>query len=1050
MKTEIQCPDYLRWLSIILLFEFLFLVPFYGAELKVEEFQEQEITISGTVTSSEDNLGVPGVNVMIKGVANRGAITDMDGRYTIEVPVGATLVYSFIGYKTVERKVNNQTEINVVLEIDQDSLGEVIIVGYGRQEKASVVGSISQTTGENLQRTGGVTNIGAALTGQLPGVVTTSSTGLPGSEDPNIYIRGQTSWNNSRPLILVDGIERSMNDVAISSVESISVLKDASATAVYGVRGANGVILITTKRGKQGKASINVRANTIVKTASRLPAKYDSYDALMLRNQSIERELSVSPVSWEDYRPLGIIDKYRYPADLTEAERYPNVDWEDVLFQDYALSHNASVNVAGGTELVRYFAAVDYLSEGDLFKIVDNDQGYQPGFRFDRINVRSNLDFDLTKTTVFSTNLFGSNGVQKTPWDFSGNGPWAAAYRTAPDAMLPYYTSTNTYGFYFPHDANQPNSYRDLARAGFEKQTQAKITADFRLKQSLDFITDGLTLEGLYSYDNTFREVDRGVNDGAFQNIQRMWVNPDTGEIIYNLPIDASTQLDFVDQRLWGTNAGSVALGSTYRRQYYSGRLNYLGDFGLHSVTLLGLFSREKYATGSEFSHFREDWVFRGTYNYDYRYFLEFNGAYNGSEKFGPKNRFAFFPSVSGGWMLSNESFMKPLDFINTFKIRASWGRIGDDSVGGRWLYADQWNYGGSSILGRLSSNESPYTYFRNTSMGNPDISWETVEKKNIGVDFSLLDGLISGSFDYFNDHRTDILIGGGSRAIPSFFGGSAPTGNLGEVKSSGYEFALNLSKDLNSDLTVWANINMTHAENEIVFADDPQLYPGYQKSAGYSIGQNTSYLDSGYLTSWDEVLGSTPRQINDNVKLPGDYNIIDFNGDGIIDSYDQAPYGYTGVPQNTFSSMLGVDWKGFNFSMQFYGVSNVTREVFFPTFSESNNNAYVEGDYWTIKDGGDVPLPRWLAPKGNEAVGTRYIYDGSYLRLKTAELGYTFRDGWIESIGMNSCKFYLSGNNLFLWTKMPDDRESNFSGNSRGGAYPTMRRITFGFDVNF
>ncbi|WP_340110725.1 SusC/RagA family TonB-linked outer membrane protein [Maribellus mangrovi] len=1025
------------------------LVLVLGILINLSLFAQDTRTIKGRVVDAQD-MPVIGATVIVKGT-NIGIPTDVDGNFELNVPTDKEIiVISFIGMETQEINISNQSQINVTLESSSVQLEETVVVGYGQQKKESVVGAITQTTGDVLQKSGGVTNIGTALTGKLPGVITYSSTGQPGSEDPRIIIRTQSSWNNSDPLILVDGIERSMSDVDISSVESVSVLKDASATAVYGVRGANGVILITTKRGKQGKANIQVRANATMKIPSKLPEKYDSYDALMLRNQAIEREGGVSPVSWEDYTPMSVIDKYRNPADLTEFERYPNVNWEDVLFENFAMAYNASINVSGGTKFAKYFAAADFINEGDLFKTVDNGQGYQPGFNYNRINVRSNLDFQLTKTTSFSSNLFGSNGVQQTPWNFNGNGPWQAAYFTAPDAMQPVYESTGIWGFYFPHDANQPNSVFHLARNGIEKQTQTKITTDFILKQELDFITKGLKFEASYSIDNTFREVDRGVEDNSFKTVQRMWVDPSTGEIIYDLPIDASTQFDYTDQIIWSTRAGSVSTGSTFRRQYYSIRMNYARDFGKHNVTALGLFSREKYAGGSEFAHFREDWVFRSTYNYAGKYFFEVNGAYNGSEKFGPQNRFAFFPSFSGGWMLSEENFMEPVWFLDMFKIRGSWGRIGDDAVGGRWLYADQWSYGGNSLLGAIASNQSPYEYFRNTSIGNPAISWETVEKRNIGADYSFFDGLIAGSFDYFNDDRTDILISGSSRAIPSYFGGSAPTGNLGEVKSSGFELEVRLSKVINNSLRLWANTNFTHATNEVVFADDPELYPDYQKTAGYAIGQTTSYIDAGYLASWDDVLGSTNRQINNGVKLAGDYNIIDFNGDGLIDNYDRAPYGYTGVPQNTFSTTVGLDWKGLNFSMQFYGVSNVTREVLFPTFYQAKNSAYIEGTYWTVDGGGDVPLPRWIAAKGDESRGTRYWYDGSYMRLKTAELGYTFTGGWIQQAGMKSCKLYLSGNNLLLWTDMPDDRESNFGGGSRTGAYPTMRRVNLGVDITF
>lgn len=1032
LTTKLRC-------NIKLSFAFMLIIL-----MSSSAFAQAQKQISGVVYD-EQNEPIVGATVAVENTTN-GVITDYNGHFTLSVSANAkTLVISFIGMQTEKVDLTTSSTFTIVLKSDVEMLEDVVVVGYGQQKKESIVGAITQTTGKVLERTGGVTNVGSALTGQLPGVITYSSNGQPGAEDPRIVIRTQSSWNSSDPLILVDGIERSMSDVDISSVANISVLKDASATAVYGVRGANGVILITTKRGKEGKANIQIRANATMKVPSKLPEKYDAYDALLLRNQAIEREIGVQPVSWADYTPLDVINKYRYPADLTESERYPNVDWEDVLFKDFAMAYNASVNVAGGTKLVKYFAAVDLLSEGDLFKTVDNNQGYESGYGYKRINVRSNLDFQLTKTTQFSMNLFGSNGIKQS----SSASPWEAAYYTAPDAMLPVY-SNGVWGYYEPHDAAQPNSVLQLARNGIDKETQTKITTDFSLKQDLDFVIKGLTAEGTYSNDYRFLEDDRGISDGYFGAVQRMWVDPDTGEEIYEFPIDASTQFDYVDQIKWQTQAGNVNVNQTFRRQYFSARLNYNRSFGNHNVTGLGLFSREKSTLGSDYAVFREDWVFRATYNYKSKYFFEVNGAYNGSEKFGPGYRFDFFPSLSAGWMLSEESFMKPMGFLDMLKIRGSWGRIGDDSAGSRWLYADQWSYSGNSILGDRSDISSPYTYFQNTRIGNPDIAWELVEKRNIGLDYSFFDGLVAGSFDYFNDHRTEIQITGDDRSIPSYFGGVPPTGNVGAVKSEGYELEIRLSKNLGDNLRLWANMNMTHATNKVEFADDAPLLPDYRKDAGYAIGQTQSYIDAGYLTSWDDVLGSTSRQNNNDVKLAGDYNIVDFNGDGLIDSFDQAPYGYSGVPQNTYSTTIGADWKGLNFSIQFYGVSNVSRQVLFPTFYESKNNAYVEGSYWTVSEAGDVPLPRWLAIQADEAQGTRYWYDGSYLRLKTAELGYTFTQGWINHIGMNSCKFYVSGNNLFLWTNMPDDRESNFDGDSRKGAYPTMTRLTFGIDITF
>ncbi|MDR0894630.1 MAG: TonB-dependent receptor [Prevotellaceae bacterium] len=1006
------------------------------------------ITVQGTVIDGNGET-VIGASVTLKGNSTVGTITDVNGHFVLQVPdANATLVVSFIGMQAQEVKLAGKTILSVTLREDAQVLDEIVVVGYGQQKKASVVGAITQTSGKVLERAGGVSNVGAALTGNLPGVITYTSTGMPGAEDPKIIIRTQSSWNNSDPLVLVDGVERSMSTVDISTVENISVLKDASATAVYGVKGANGVILITTKRGTEGKAHVQVKANMTAKVASKLPKKYDAYDALLIRNRVVERELPASASGWSAYRPTAIIDKYRHPANDEEWDRYPNVDWEDVLFKDYALSYNTSVNVSGGTKFVSYFASVDFLHEGDLFRTFENNRGYSSGYGYNRINVRSNLDFNLTRTTKFSANLFGSNGARLLPWGASDsdNAYWLSAYRTAPDAMRPIY-SNGLWGFYAPRNADIPNSAYNLAVSGNEKRTSTKINTDFILQQQLDMLTKGLSVRAMLSYDNSFYETGRGIND-LYNDAQRMWVDPDSGNITYQQQANSGTQLDYDDRISWNSQAGSVSLGSTYRRLYYQLQINYGRKFGKHDVTAMALFSRENSASGSEFSHYREDWVYRLTYNYDLRYFAEVNGAYNGSERFGPGYRFAFFPSFSAGWMLSEENFMKRLHIFEMLKLRASWGKIGDDNVGSRFLYSDQWTYGGNTQMGSTPAN-TPYTFYRISSLGNPDLSWETVEKRNFGVDFSFLKGLIAGSVDVFSDSRRDILISGSQRAVPSYFGATAPYANLGRVDSKGYEFELRFNHTFRNDLRLWANANMTHATNVVKFRDDPELRPAYQKSAGHAIGQTNSYIDEGFLSSWDDVYGSTERTTNNVGKLPGDYNIIDFNGDGTIDEYDQAPYGYTGVPQNTYNLTVGFEWKGFSAFVQFYGVNNVTREVTFPTFTSSSNVAYVEGEYYTpYTQNARIPLPRWALSQPGGGSGTRYLFDGSYLRLKNAEIAYTFRDSWVKKLGMNAFRIYLNGDNLLLWTKMPDDRESNFSGGSGGGAYPTLRRFNLGIDI--
>jgi len=1018
-----------------------------GMGLTVKAQSEREV--NGVVLDSK-KTPLEGATIQVKS-GSSSATSDNNGKFNIRVAAGKnTLIVSYVGLPTQEIDIKGKSSVVVNMGDTTSALDDVVVVGFGRQKKASVVGSITQTTGKVLERTGGVSSLGQALTGNLPGVITSSSSGMPGAEDPQILIRAQTTWNSSGPLILVDGIERPMNTVDISSVETVSVLKDGSATAIYGVRGANGVILITTKRGVEGKANIQIRANMTTKVASKLPEKYDSYDALALKNLVIERELGTAPGSWGAYKPQDILNKYRFPATPEEWDRFPNVDWQKELFRNSTMSYNASANVSGGSKLVTYFAGLDFTHEGDLFRTFQNNRGYESGYGFTRINMRSNMDFKLTGTTKFSTKLFGSNGVRKVPWGAADGDAtyWVSAYRTAPDAMRPIY-SDGTWGYYAPRAFDAPNSVYNLAVSGLERRTNTQLTTDFVLEQDLKMVTKGLSFRGSFSLDYTFRENQRGIND-QFNGPQRKWIDPENGNVIFEQPVNTGTQLDFTDMVRWSSQGGTTDPGATYRRQNYMLQLNYARKFGYHDVAALGLFQREKIATGSNFPGYREDWVFRTTYNYRMRYFFEANGAYNGSEKFGPAYRFKFFPSLSAGWTLTNEKFMRKYDFINQLKIRGSWGLVGDDNVSGRWLYRDQWLFGGNAQMGNNIPN-TPYTFFRISQLGNPNISWETVEKMNIGLDYSILNGAIAGSVDVFKDQRTDVIIPGNQRAIPTYFGATAPSANLGEVEGKGYEIELRLNHTFGKNLRVWANMNMTHATNVVVFRDDPELLIDYQKQAGYPLGQVRTFLDNGFLQSWDDIYGSTQRGVNNQGKMAGDYNIVDYNGDGIIDAQDQVPYGYSGNPENTYNASFGVEWKGISFFVQFYGVNNVNRFVQFPTFNTYSgaNVAYVERPYWTKGTGGEIPLPRFATLVGN-GEGTQYVYDGSYVRLKNAELAYSLPAKMVKRLGMKSCRFFLNGNNLFLWTKMPDDRESNFAtgGNSSLGAYPTLRRYNFGIDI--
>jgi TonB-linked SusC/RagA family outer membrane protein len=1003
-------------------------------------FAQENRIVKGLVVDNNENP-IPGATVILK-ESTIGTATDQYGEFSLNIPTSGNqiLVISFIGMLGEEIDMTGKDYIKAVLVENLVEIADVVVVGYGRQKKESVVGAISQTKAEVLERTGGVNSLGAALTGNIPGLITLQGTGKPGEEDPIIYIRGQGTWNNSQPLILIDGIERSMSGLDINSVESISVLKDASATAVFGVKGANGVILITTKRGSEGKANITVNSSATMKIPSRIPNKYDSYDALRIRNMAIERELGVEPGGWASITPIAELNKYRNPSSLEEAERYPNVDWQKESFKDYAMSYNSNISISGGSELVKYFTSVDYLNEGDIMNVRDNGKGYTPGYGYDRLNFRSNLDLNITNSTTFTANLYGSYGQKQDTWSNFEYTMWQGVYGNPPDAF-PIQYSDGAWGFYPKDPVGVVNSVSNFSNSGIQKVNTTNVNTDFTLNQDLGMLLKGLKMKGVFSLDNSFIS-ESGVIDWG--GTYAKWISPD-GEV-FLLNESGRNRYDFVVGP-WSYQSDSVQYEETYRKIFYQLQSDYSTKIGRNEITAMGLFSREEYAKGSEFPHYREDWVFRTTYNYNERYFAEFNGSYNGSERFGRDYRFEFFPSAAIGWMISNESFLQNISWLDKFKVRGSWGRVGNDAVSARWLYQTPWEYGGETYLGTTFTDRSPYVWYSEGKIGNPDIHWETVEKKNLGIEYAFFHGLLEGSIDVFKDYRYDILVNGSDRAVMVYLGGDPPTANLGETEVKGYEIETKLNKRFANSFRVWINCSMTHAKDKILAADDPALYPDYKKKQGYQIAQYRSIMISDFVNTWDEVYASTEWNANDGLKLPGDYNFIDFNGDGIINDYDEAPNGFPERPQNTYSTSFGIDYKGFSLFVQFYGVNNVTRYISFGNFPRQKNVVFDQGEFWS-KDNknADSFLPRFIAQ--TSMTGNYYAYDGSYLRLKNAELAYTFSSGLINKLRMNSLQIYINGNNLLLWTKMPDDRESNLGGWGGQGSYPTVRRINLGVKI--
>ena len=1049
----------------------------FQKEINLFNQQPQKKEVTGVVQDKE-GIGLPGVSIFIKNTTT-GTVSNNDGSFKLVVPASAdTLVFSFVGMRTKEINIDDKTNIVVTLIDLNVGIEDVVVVGYGIQKKESVVGSITTAKTEDLEKRGGTVNLANALSGQLPGVTVMSRTGEPGREDPLILIRGQSTWNNASPLILVDGVERRMNDINVTEVESVSVLKDASATAVFGVKGANGVILITTKRGKLGKPKLSLSASNTFKSVSKISTMAEAFTAKNWKNAGIENEVSVNEASWAYYLPYEQVMHYKIPQEYPEL--YPNIYWPDIMMKDFTTDQQVTMNVSGGTELTKYFASIGYTHEGDIFNSGYNEtKGYNTSYSYNRINFRGNLDFELTNTTKFSVNLSGYSGMKSGANIYYPGWVYSSIYNLAPDIYIPKYPD-GMYG-YLPGNTNPPNVLAALNEAGVSRENRGFIGSDFLLEQKLDFVIDGLSVSGRISFDNYFGSTGPNIVDGGNQG-QTLFKYVDPSILFAQTEQDSLAAISYQYSqaalpvndydwilRPWRITPESPSSGVLQRSIFYQLSMNYSKNFGNNNVTGLFLFSRRKNANGANFPNYQEDWVGRLTYDYKSKYFMEVNGAYNGSEKFGPGYRFGFFPSIAAGWMLSEESFLN-YDWIYKLKIRGSIGSVGSDAGIPRWGYLDSWITGDNRTLrygtvgqayfgsnsGYFSGTWTPqslysiYPAFREGTIANPDINWETALKKNIGFEFSILQNMFSLELDYFNDKRENIFMTSNARNIPVYFGAPPVPANIGKTKTSGIELDFTHRYKLLNNFNYWLRFSMTRAKDVILKAEDPEGFPDYQKSKGFPIGQTKTQIRTKIATNWDEVYAQTSLE-NNTYKLPGDWDIIDFNGDGAITVFDNIPFGFpSNRPQNTYSAYLGFDYKNFSFMLQFYGVTNITQYIKpandTPSLQYQSNLSELSVDYWSPQN----PDAKYKAPRvgTNSPTGDFYYFDGSYWRLKTAEISYSLPDLWMSQIGLSSLRVYINGNDLLFWSNLPFDTERGALDQTT--SYPRLKHINIGIDLIF
>lgn len=1021
--------------------------------------QTREIT---GVVRDNNNEPLVGVTVVIEGTTT-GTVTDVNGRYSIQAETGDQLRFSFVGMEPQVFTVMEETRtIDVKFNPATTSLEEVVFVGYGSQKKESVVGAITQTTGEEIKRNFQGSNLTDNLNGLMPGVVTIRESGVPGGAPTHnasgkddkaskIFVRGQTTWNGGQPLILVDGVERSMMDVDPNEIQNISVLKDASATAVFGVRGADGVILITTKRGKLGKPVLSFESIVTASSISELPDVLNSYKVNDLKNMAILHGLPADPNSWKAYVPWETLQHYKlqdYP------ELYPDVDWRDAMSNQYGWEQRYNLNVRGGTEFVKYFLSLGYLNQGDILNFSDVGQGYNPSFSYDRYNFRSNFDFNISRTTRFKVNLSGIYGIKDTPGYGNRGGLWNGFYGNPPD-MYPVKYADGTYATSALFDRYDNQVYNGNFH-GVDRNNRAQANTDFELMQQLDFLTEGLSVNIKTSFDNYFyttgpNVVDQGMITKYIRpsilNAQNEADSLDAIEITY--PTTSSHGYNYVDEPNQLSYEQMTNL--VYRHIYYEASLNYSREFDEHSVTGLFLFNREQNALGSNFTSYREGWVGRATYDYDSRYFLEFNGAYNGSEKFNREFRFGFFPSLAGGWLISNEDFFRnSLPFINTFKLRYSWGKVGNDAGIPRWQYVSSWMKTNKATFFGDPVTQPGYPIYLEGDVANPNIHWEVAEKSDIGAEVGLFKNLITMSFDYYWENRTDMFIRAEDRSKNAIFGADLPSANLGELKSQGWEFELNFSR-ARPDSRLWGKFNIARINNEVVERDDPELTPDYQKEEGFALGQQRTQVASGIIQSWDEMY--TGVTLLDNSKyLPGDYRMIDYNADGVINEDDIIPWAYSVIPEYSYGITLGYDYKGFGIMTQFYGVFNVSgTNSFYNEFRFNYSVAYPfqYNDSWAPELGrtsGDNLYPHvrynQYSPKAQY-----YVWDYSFFKLQNAEVSYTFSGSKLTSAGVNQLRLFVNAGNILIWNKTLEDRDRPASGSLQ---YPILKRYSLGLNISF
>lgn len=1032
--------------------------------------QQQKKQISGIIIDKENNPMI-GVTVLLQGKTGIGTVSDIEGRYSIEASQGDVLEFRYIGFVTETRRVENMTTINVQMLEASESLDEIVVIGYGQQKKESVVASINSIGPKELAVTG--RNLTNTLAGQIAGVIAIQPSGEPGYDDSNFWIRGVASYQGgTSPLVLVDGVPRGMSNITVDEIETFTVLKDAAATAVYGAEGANGVVLITTKRGQNQKTQISFNTEHAIKTPLRLPKLLDSYNYLSLYNEAVWNDRGNPESGFIAPYADDLLEKYRTGEDL---DLYPNTNWMNLL-RDHTDSHRYTVNLRGGRNNVRFFASGGYYGESGIYK-GNPVEDYDANVKYERYNLRSNIDIDITGTTLMTVDIGGNyvkqNAPNNTADDLFQMFTGFAVHR------IPMVYSDGSFADIPEAADGRYNPYNLLNNSGYTKNWAATLQSKVGLKQELDIITKGLSWRGAISFDASMASrINRSKSPETYAATGR----DEEGNLI-KTQVQAGTALSNPSQ---GATSGTKNI-------YIETAFDYAQTFAeKHNVTGLFLYNQKERQVQSASTlgllpYRNQSIVARATYGFDNRYLVEASFGATGSENFAEKHRWGIFPAVGAAWWVSHERFMQGIqDYISKLKFRVSYGLTGNDEIGD----SNRFPYRGS-VTSPSSGNGYPFGFTGGAgttgqtriingiiedNFARPGLTWEIERKTNFGIDLGLFRGQVDLSVDYFYNFRYSILTERTSIQTTSGFHNN-PWQNYGKMENLGVDANLVVRHNIDK-VNLTARGNFTFARNKILEFDEVIPRDWYQALTGNSYAIPLLYIAEGLYMPEDfditEDLTKAksyllkeglplPNSSRDLVK-PGDIKYKDLNGDGVIDSYD-ATYHHnffsTSMPEIVYGFGLNAEYRGFNAGVFFQGVSNVSANLIantnnFIPFSGSvgYKSARSEAlDRWTADApyNQDVLYPRMhgTAFGQNQLASTWWYRDASFLRLKNVEFGYTFSSELIQHLKISSLRIYAQGLNLYTWDKVkywdPEQRSAN-----SGGKYPISSSWTLGLDIKF